>query len=102
MRKRNTAGGILRSAIYGIVVGAVGAYGIHVAKTSDRPVPAKRDQRVTTLVTPEGSGNCRKATYSQDTPHLIAASIVRCDSIRGERSGLPPVLEGYQATLRPR
>ena len=102
MRKRNTAGGILRSAIYGIAVGAVGAYGIHVAKTPERPALAKRDLRVTTLVTPEGSGNCRRATYSNDTPHLIAASVVRCDAIRSDRSGLPPVLEGYQAALRPR
>jgi hypothetical protein len=101
MGKRSTVGKSLRAAVYGIVAGVVGGYAMHLYQAPPPRPPVARE-RVTTLVTSEGDGNCRKAIYSKDAPHLIAATIVRCETVRGERTGLPPVLEGYQASLRAR
>jgi hypothetical protein len=104
MARPLTAERILRSAFYGFVVGAAGAIGLQVLKTpAPRPIPVNPMLRAATVVTPTGDGNCRRLVYSNDTAKVLGAAIVNCTSIaKGEHSALPPVLQGYQASLHPR
>ncbi len=95
---------MLRSAFYGIVVGAVVAYAHEVSRKPTPHLPATSPTlRAATLVVPEGDGNCRKVIYSNEQPQVLDAEIVPCASVtRSDRSGLPPVMRGYQDSLKPR
>jgi hypothetical protein len=98
--KSRASRGILKAAVYGVVAGAVGAFGLHLTKaTPQRPTLAGIDHRLAVLVTPEGNGSCRRVTVSNDGP-MIDARSVPCASLTTGRAELPPVLRGYQATLR--
>ena len=92
--------GILKAAVYGIAAGAVGAFGLHMTKPGlQQPLPPGIDHRVSVLVTPEGNGYCRKVTVSSSDGAMIDARSVLCSSLAA-RAELPPVLRGYQASLR--
>ncbi len=89
----------LKAGAYGIAAGAVAALVLHGLKSAPAPVVA-HESRTAMVVTPEGGGNCRRLTVSNDAPVLIEARTLPCAVIRTRGADLPPVLQGYQDWLR--
>jgi len=91
---------LLLPAVCGMAVGAVAAFALHDAKPARMPMMPRPEPRIATVVTPEGGGACRRIMLSNDAPLLIADQTVACEALRPKRADLPPVLKGYQASLR--
>lgn len=92
--------GLLKAAIGGLAVGA--AAGLVMYWPKAKPAMDNAPVHTGTVVTPEGDGQCRRLVYSADASRVLESRTMRCDSIRGPRDDMPPVLRGYQDSLRGR
>src|SRR5262245_10124496 len=98
-RKPRKSRGILKAAVAGLAVGA--AAGVVVYWPRSNPDAAMPPILHTgTVVTPQGDGTCRKLVYSGDTSRVLETRTLPCESLRSSRDDLPPVLRGYQDSLR--
>ena len=93
------------AAVSGLCVGAVAAVGLYFAKPApEQPlttasIPALA-QRSTTVVTPEGNGNCRRVIMSNDIQRMIDGGVVPCAAATSKGAAdVPPVMRGYQEAL---